>query len=84
MDLLMVEVGGEKTSKHPWKFIYQNVRSLISENSRMKIDYFNEFVDENKIILMNFTETWLNDEIKEAKINGYNEFKGNRKETKQG
>ena len=95
MELLNEEE--EKTSKHPWKFIYQNIRSLTSkyiyqntrplltENSRMKIDYFNEYVEENKIILMNFTETWLNNEIKEeAKINGYNEFRGDREEFKQG
>ena len=75
----------DKSTKHPWKFIYQNIRSLISENSRMKIDYFNEYVDENKVILMNFTETWLNNGItEEAKINGYNEFRGDRIETKQG
>ena len=83
MELLNSET--EKMLKRPWKMIYQNICSLISENSRIKIDYFNEYVVENKIILMNFTETWLTDEIKEeAKINGYNEFRGDRKDIKQG
>ena len=83
MELLINEE--EESQKHPWKIIYQNIRSLISENSRKKIDYFNDYVYENKIILMNFTETWLTEEIQEeATINGYNEFRGDRKETKQG
>ena len=83
MDILILEE--DRTTKHPWKFIYQNIRSLISENSRMKIDYFNEYVDENKVILLNFTKTWLNKGItEEAKINGYNEFRGDRIEIKQG
>ena len=75
----------DEITNQPWKLIFQNIRSLISENSRRKIDYFNEYVKENKVILMNFTETWLNDKIKdEANIDGYNEFRGDRKETKQG
>ena len=83
MELLINEE--EESQKHPWKMIYQNIRSLISENSRKKMDYLNDYVYENKIILMNFTETWLTEEIQEeATINGYNEFRGDRKETKQG
>ena len=71
--------------ERPWKFVYQNIQSLISDNSRIKIDYFNEYIVENKIALFNFTETWLNDTIKdEAKINGYNIFRGDRNEIKQG
>ena len=69
----------------PWKFIYQNMRGLVSENSRRKIDYFNEFVEENKIIILNFTETWLTDTVQdEAKISGFNEYRGDRKDCKQG
>ena len=83
MDLLNAEeqVKGEQ----PWKFIYQNIRGLVSENSRKKIDYYNEFVIDNRIIIMNFTETWLNKTIEEeANINGFNIFRGDRKDCKQG
>ena len=83
----MVNVRGEEVikEKQPWKFIYQNIRALVSENSRRKIDYFNEYVLENKIIIMNFTETWLSNNIQEeANINGYNIFRGDRKYFKQG
>ena len=72
-------------SNKPWKFLYQNIRGLISENSRRKIDYFNEYTEEDKIIIMNFTETWLNTSIQdEAKINGFNEFRGDRIGLKHG
>ena len=83
----MVNVNVEDVIKEnePWKFIYQNIRGLVSENSRIKIDYFNEYVLENKIIIMNFTETWLNNNVKEeANINGYNIFRGDREDIKQG
>ena len=82
-----MNVRGEEVikEKQPWKFIYQNIRALVSENSRRKIDYFNEYVLENKIIIMNFTETWLSNNIQEeANINGYNIFRGDRKYFKQG
>ena len=83
----MVNVNVEDVIKEnePWKFIYQNIRALVSENSRIKIDYFNEYVLENKIIIMNFTETWLNANVKEeANIDGYNIFRGDREDIKQG
>ena len=86
-DVQVVNVRGEEVikEKQPWKFIYQNIRALVSENSRRKIDYFNEYVLENKIIIMNFTETWLSNNIQEeANINGYNIFRGDRKYFKQG
>ena len=79
------QISCVNTIRKPWKFVYQNIQSLISDNSRIKIDYFNEYIVDNKIALFNFTETWLTDTIKEeAKINGYNVFRGDRNEIKQG
>ena len=63
-----------------------NVQSLVSENSKLKIDYYKEYAIENKVLLLNFTETWLHKDIKEdAEIEGYTIFRGDRQENiKQG
>ena len=50
--------------KEPYKLLYQNIRRLITKNSKNKIDYLKEYTQENKIIIMNFTETWLDDSIR--------------------
>ena len=69
----------------PWKILYQNIRCLVSENSRRKIDYFKEFTSVNDVLLINFTETWLDETINDdAKINGYKEFRSDRVGVKQG
>ena len=52
-----------KYRKEPYKILYQNINRLVSKNSKKKIDYLKEYVQENKIIVMNFTETWLDDSI---------------------
>ena len=52
-----------KDRKEPYKLLYQNIRRLITKNSIKKIDYLKEYTQENNIILMNFTETWLDDSI---------------------
>ena len=67
------------TDKQPWKLIYQNIRALITEESKKKIDFFKEYVLENKIIIMNFTETWFDQSVNdEAVIENYNIFRGDR------
>ena len=44
-----------------------------------------EYTKNEKILLMNITETWLNEEIKEgADIENYNTFRGDRKEKQRG
>merc|ERR1712240_573178 len=70
----MVHVNSVNKSKNkqPWKFIYQNKRTLVSENSRAKIDFFREYLTENKTIK------------EEATIENYNLFRGDRKDTTQG
>ena len=76
----------EKNSKRPWKIIMQNIQGLVTEKSKKKIEYMKEYTKEEKILLMNYTETWLNDTIKEdADIEGYKIFRRDRKkEIKKG
>ena len=52
-----------KERKEPYKILFQNIRRLVTENSKVKIEYFKEYVLENKILAMNFTETWLDKSI---------------------
>ena len=66
--------------KEPYKIIYQNIRRLITKNSIKKIDYLKEYTQENKIIIMNFTETWLDDSIRNIiAIKLYHIWRGDRK-----
>ena len=59
----------KKSKKEPYKIIYQNIRSLRTENSKMKLDYFKEYLTKNNILMI-YIETWLNDSVQEdAKIN---------------
>ena len=72
---------GKEGEKTPWKIVIHNIQSLVSENSKIKVDYFNEYTQENKVLLLNFTETWLNKNIKDdAEIEGYTVFRGDRQE----
>ena len=69
----------------PWKIILQNIQGLVTENTKRKIDFLKEYTKENKIIMINITETWLNDSIKDdAEIEGYKIFRCDRKERKHG
>ena len=69
----------------PWKILYQNIRCLVSENSRSKIDYFRELTSTNGILIINLTETWLDETISDdAKIEGYKEYRSDRIGIKQG
>ena len=65
--------------KSPWKIIYQNIRRLVTLNNNEKVDFFKEYTEENKILIMNVTETWL-DETKQEdmKIKGYQLYRGDR------
>ena len=71
--------------KEPLKLIYQNIRGLITENSKAKKEYFEEYVKENNVIMINFTETWMNETIKEdANINEFQCFRVDRKDVSRG
>ena len=51
----------------------------MSENSRRKIDFFRELTFTNDILLINLTETWLDETINDdAKIEGYKEYRSDR------
>ena len=58
----------------------QNIEGLVTENSKIKIDYMREYLKEEKeYLLMNFAETWLNDTDKEdVEIEGYRIFRADR------
>ena len=49
--------NGRVGVRKPWKLILQNMRGLVTDNLKKKIDYLKECTKENKIILMNVTET---------------------------
>ena len=77
--------NGIDNIKKPWKIFIQNIEGLVTENTKDKVDFMKEYLKEDKIILVNFTETWLNNSIKEdADIEGYKLFRGDRKEKKRG
>ena len=55
--------------KHqPWKIMCQNANRLITENSKEKIIELTEYTDENGILLINLTETWLEQKIQHDEI----------------
>merc|ERR1711888_391640 len=47
-----------------WKVIVQNVRGLITKNSRETLELIEEYPKLDKVILMNIMETWLHAKIK--------------------
>merc|ERR1712030_142516 len=64
----------------PWKIVLQNTRGLITENSNKKLKMIEEYTNEEKIVAMNFTETWYEKTIEEyAHIEGYNISRCDRK-----
>ena len=75
-----VSIENKETKKEkPWKIMMQNIGGLVTENSKIKVDFLKEYVSEENIILLNLTETWLNDSITDdAEIEGYNVYRGDR------
>ena len=71
-------VGIEDKMPH-WKIIAQNINRLVTMNCKRKLEYFREYTKENKVLLLNFTETWLNSIIQEdIDIKGYNIYRRDR------
>ena len=54
--------------QQPWKIMCQNTNRLITENSKEKIIELTEYTDDNGILLMNLTETWLEQKIQHDEI----------------
>ena len=64
--------------------MYMNIQGLVTENSRKKVDYIKELTQLKKIMIINITESWLNDEIdKDVMIEGYEMIRSDRKSRKK-
>ena len=62
-----------------WKIIYQNIRGLVTNSSREKVSIIYEEGRLDKLLLMNFTETWLNSETEICpEVGGYRLYRGDR------
>ena len=63
----------------------QNIHGIVGEKSRWKINHIKEIVENQRISIMNFTETWLNDTVKDdVEIEGYKMFRKDRMEGSRG
>jgi len=57
----------------------QNMEGLVSKNSKEKVELLKEYVKEDNVIIMNLTETHMDESIEDVvKIEGYNIFRGDR------
>ena len=72
--------GKVETRKYlPWKIIYQNIRRLVTKENKEKVEFFEDIGKNEKILFMNFTETWYNNKIKGyPKMKGYELYSGDR------
>ena len=62
-----------------WKVIYQNIRGLVTKANKEDVGFFYDHGCIEKIIIINFTETWLNSEIQKCpEIKVYRLFRGDR------
>ena len=74
-----------KCKEKPWKIMIQNMEGLVSKNSKEKVELLKEYVKEDSIIMMNLTETWLDDTVEEiVNVEGYTVFRGDRKNRERG
>ena len=74
-----------KCKEKPWKIMIQNMEGLVSKNSKEKVELLKEYVKEDNIIIMNLTETWLDDTVEEiVNVEGYSVFRGDRKNRERG
>ena len=84
--LLLLNKNNEiKMNESPWKIMIQNMEGLVSKNSKEKVELLKEYVKEDNIILMNLTETHLDDTVEDVvEIEGYNIFRGDREKRVRG
>ena len=82
---MAIQQQNVEEKKEPWKIVYQNIRCLVSENSKTKINYLKEYAKINKVLIFNLTETWLDENIVEdAKMYGFKEYRSDRVGMRQG
>ena len=63
----------------PWKIVSQNIQRIVTKNSKEKVQFLEDYVKEEKILILNFTETWLNKTIQDdPEIAGYKLHRGDR------
>ena len=63
----------------PWKIVSQNIQRIVTKNSKEKVQFLEDYVKEKKILILNFTETWLNKTIQDdPEIAGYKLHRGDR------
>ena len=74
-----------KEKEKPWKLVIQNMEGLVTEKSKEKVELLKEYTEVDNIILMNLTETWFDNTVEDVvEIEGYNIFRGDRKEIERG
>merc|ERR1712215_33153 len=63
-----------------WKIYIQNVNGLMTEHATKALDQIQSDVEQEKILLLNIFETWLNEQVTtKANIENYNIFRSDRK-----
>merc|ERR1711915_566905 len=68
-------------NEKPWKIVIQNMKGLITETSKEKVELLKEYTEVDNIILMNISEPWCDDTVEDVvEIEGYNIYRGDRKE----
>ena len=48
-----------KEKEKPWKLVIKNMKELVSEKSKEKVELLKEYTEVDNIILVNTTETWF-------------------------
>ena len=77
METILVTNRAERL---PWKIIYQNIQRLVTMNKKEKVQFMKDYTKEERILLINFTKTWLDESIQDdPKIEGYVLHRGDRK-----
>ena len=73
------------TSEKQWKIYIQNVNGLMTEHATKALDQIQSDVEQEKILLLNIFETWLNEQVTtKANIENYNIFRSDRKDGTKG
>ena len=53
---ILISIKDKELSKNPWKIVVQNMRGLITTNSKEKVGYLEDITIPDKILFMNITE----------------------------
>ena len=77
-------------NREPCKLLYLNAQGLINKYTKRnklkytkwKVDAIKEYVNNNNVILMNFTETWLQKNIQDEKLPDFTTYRCDRKSKK--